>query len=293
MPAPEAYGCQHPTGIRMPAPEAYGRAGQHAAGRCAHRDCGLPEQRRTSPAGPGPAAAPPPADKRGGRAHWTGQPPWFPSAPSPAGPHRCPGRPRPPSPPAGAPFRAWLSRRHGHRWPACRARQHPSALKRHRRAKDNAVLPYIRHYGNYWWPAGGCAGRHSRSRAHAVPPAPGDLSPPHGKAAFPPRGRQHRASCGTPGEVTHSLWRAVEINYNRATAQPDRLEGVITASAFALTARDARRTPRRDAEDFGSRRRSRLRRTLPHQTRSNSDALIARGDPSPDGPAGPARRCRG
>jgi hypothetical protein len=52
----------------------------------------------------------------------------------------------------------------------------------------------------------------------------------------------------------------VEINYNRATAQPDRLEGVITASAFALTARDARRTPRHDAEDFGSRRRSRLRR---------------------------------
>ena len=54
---------------------------------------------------------------------------------------------------------------------------------------------------------------------------------------------------GTPGEVTHSLWTAVEINYNRATAQPDRLEGVITASAFALTARDARRTPRRDAGD--------------------------------------------
>ena len=52
----------------------------------------------------------------------------------------------------------------------------------------------------------------------------------------------------------------MEINYNRATARPDRLEGAITASAFALTARDARLTPRHDAEDFGSPRRSRLRR---------------------------------
>ena len=118
-------------------------------------------------------------------------------------------------------------------------------------------------------------------------------SSPFTKRASPwGRGRDH-AYGQVSRQVTHSLWTAVEMNYNRATAQPDRLEGVITASAFALTARDARPTPRHDAEDFGSRRRSRLRRTLPRQTRSNSDALIAQGDPSPDGPAGPGRRCRG
>ena len=37
------------------------------------------------------------------------------------------------------------------------------------------------------------------------------------KQHFPQRGGQHRASCGTPGEITHSLWTAVEINHNRAT----------------------------------------------------------------------------
>ncbi len=93
-----------------------------------------------------PAAAPPPADKRGGRAwaRWTGQPPRFPSVPSPAGPHRCSGRPRPPSPPAGAPFRAWLSRRHGTVGQPAGLGSTPSALKRHRRAK---IMQYYRIHG--------------------------------------------------------------------------------------------------------------------------------------------------
>ena len=57
----------------MPAPAAYGQAGQHAVGRYAHRDCGLPEQGRTSPAGLDPAAAPPPAGRRAcGRARHAG-----------------------------------------------------------------------------------------------------------------------------------------------------------------------------------------------------------------------------
>ena len=316
-------------------------------------------------------------------ARWTGQPPRFPSAPSPAGPHRCSGRPRAPSPPAGAPFRAWLSRHHGTVGQPAGLGSTALGPQTASACQDNAVLPYIRHYGRYCRHAGGCARRPEngprdvRFGAHAPPirvprqgrdllgrpgpvtmrrprrehafrrlasgagrrlggwgihdPArtPGARRPPACAAAailapliavtaarprsscrcdsprlvtcrhpttkqrFPQRGGQHRASCGTLGEVTHSLWTAVEINYNRATAQPDRLEGVITASAFALTARDARRTPRHDAGDFGSRRRSRLRRTLPRQTRPDSDALIAQGDPSPDGPAGPARRCRG
>jgi len=31
-----------------------------------------------------------------------------------------------------------------------------------------------------------------------------------------------------PGEVTHILWTAVEMNYSRATARRDRFEGKIT-----------------------------------------------------------------
>ena len=83
---------------------------------------------------------------------------------------------------------------------ACRARQQPSALKRHRRAKR---MQYYRIYG-ITADVGGVL-----ADVHRPENGPRDV-----------RSGAH-APARTPGEVTHSLGTAVEINYNHATAQPD------------------------------------------------------------------------
>jgi hypothetical protein len=50
-------------------------------------------------------------------------------------------------------------------------------------------------------------------------------------ARVPQRCRPHRAPCRTPGEVTHSLWTAVESNYNSATASMTAVRGSQPVSA--------------------------------------------------------------
>ena len=104
-----------------------------------------------------------------GVARWTGQPPRFPSAPSPAGPHRCSGRPRPSISalpqrlfaPGSADVTAPLAS-----LPGSAAPLGPQAASA---CQTNAVLPYVRYYGSNWWHAGGCARRPETDRETCVP----------------------------------------------------------------------------------------------------------------------------
>ena len=122
-----------------------------------------------------PAAAPPSADKRGGRGTLD-----RPAAKVPFG--TIAGRTSPLLRSAAAAISACRSAfsrlaqsASRHRWPACRARQHPLGPQPASACQDNAVLPYIRHYGSYWRHAGGCARRPEngprdvRFGAHAPP----------------------------------------------------------------------------------------------------------------------------
>jgi hypothetical protein len=76
------------------------------------------------------------------------------------------------------------------------ARPPPSLSRAASTRRDGAVLQYLRHYG---------------SRLTRI------LSSPHRNQRFPHGVRATSRFCADRSQVTHSLWTAVEINYNCAT----------------------------------------------------------------------------
>jgi len=215
---------RHP-GI-MPAPRHCGQAGA-----ACWRAIRVPELRatgagRTSP-GLNSAAAPPsrPVSGTVGVSRWTGRPPSSreapPSAQSPAGPHRCSGQR---GGDLGLPGCLFAPGRpaSGRRWPACLARPHPFRWPgRHRHAE---TVQYCSIHGITAVSWRGSCHHHTANRRF-----------PHGVAEKIMHSAQPLA------KVTHSLWTAVEINYNCATGLT-----ALTASPCwhpHWRAREARRVP--------------------------------------------------
>lgn len=169
-----------------------------------------------------PAAAPPPAGKRGGRPRHAGPD-------SRLGSLRYHRRPDLTVAPVGRGRHLRLPERlfvlaqpaSRHRWPACRARQHPLGPQTAPACHDNAVLPCIRHYGSYRRRAGGCARR----------PENGPRDARSGARAPPIRvPRQGRDLPGRPGPVTTRRPRREHAFRRLASVAGKRLGGDAGAS---------------------------------------------------------------